>query len=530
MSRVFTAKRVIVFLVIVVIAGGIALFVAMGNKSSQSNNPGKTGTYAVKRGSMTISVTENGDIQAIKSKDINSEVEGRTTIISIVDEGIFITEEDVNEGKVLVELDSSEIKQRLTQQEISFLSAEASLAEATESLDIQKKQNESDIEKARMKMRFCLIDFKKYLGQVVAEEFLVDVSEDANAILQVAVLLDHLKLSGEASKKLKELKDNIVLTESKYVRAKDKLQSTRKLFAKGYVAEDRLKGDILDVNSLTIKMEKAEIELDLFRQYEFPKEAEKFYCDHTEAIRELDRTQAGARSKLAQAQARLGSRKATYQVQKQLLEKYQKQLKACVIKAPSPGQIVYSSTVDRWMRRNQPIEVGAEIRERQKIITIPGLTAMKVEINVHETWVDKVGIGQKAKITVSAFPEKEFTGKVIKKSPLAVAQHWLNEDLKTYATEVNIEGTHDFLKTGMSAKVVIIIEELEDILYVPLQSVVNREGKKLCYLDGSAGPKAREVETGAFNNDFVEIKSGLAEGDKVLLNPPRLSELKESES
>ena len=40
-----------------------------------------------------------------------------------------------------------------------------------------------------------------------------------------------------------------------------------------------------------------------------------------------------------------------------------------------------------------------------------------------------------------------------------------------------------------------------------------------------SGSKKREVETGSFNNDFVEIKSGLVEGDKVLLNPPRLGEL-----
>jgi multidrug efflux pump subunit AcrA (membrane-fusion protein) len=42
----------------------------------------------------------------------------------------------------------------------------------------------------------------------------------------------------------------------------------------------------------------------------------------------------------------------------------------------------------------------------------------------------------------------------------------------------------------------------------------------------SKEPKQREVETGAFNENFVEIKSGLAEGEKVLLNPPRAGESK----
>jgi multidrug efflux pump subunit AcrA (membrane-fusion protein) len=77
----------------------------------------------------------------------------------------------------------------------------------------------------------------------------------------------------------------------------------------------------------------------------------------------------------------------------------------------------------------------------------------------------------------------------------------------------------------MSAKVEVIIDELYDVLSVPIQTVTTQEGVKLCYVVTGSGPEKREVETGAFNNDFVEIKSGLVEGDKVLLNPPRVSEL-----
>ncbi|GAH45378.1 unnamed protein product, partial [marine sediment metagenome] len=123
-----------------------------------------------------------------------------------------------------------------------------------------------------------------------------------------------------------------------------------------------------------------------------------------------------------------------------------------------------------------------------------------------------------------AFPDKTFTGKVLKKAPLADSENWLNPDLKVYATDVSIDGTHEFLKTGMTAKVEIIIEELKDVISVPMQAVVNIEGKKVCFVSSGSGPERRQVETGAFNDSFVEIKSGLTEGDKVLLNPPRLIE------
>ena len=181
-------------------------------------------------------------------------------------------------------------------------------------------------------------------------------------------------------------------------------------------------------------------------------------------------------------------------------------------------------------RRNRPIEVGAEIHERQKIISIPDTSEMKVEIKIHENWVDKVDINQPAKIIVPAFPKEEFMGKVMKKSPLADQTNWYrNPDLKVYATDVCIEGEHKFLKTGMTAKVKIILDELKDVISVPLQTVVNRQGKKVCFVQTNSGVTSREVETGEFNDNFVEIKSGLRVGEMVLLNPPRLTETQDDQ-
>jgi multidrug efflux pump subunit AcrA (membrane-fusion protein) len=148
---------------------------------------------------------------------------------------------------------------------------------------------------------------------------------------------------------------------------------------------------------------------------------------------------------------------------------------------------------------------------------------MKVEVKIHETWIDKIEPNQPAEITIEAFPDKTFTGRVLKKAPLADAENWLNPDLKVYATDIAIDGTHDALKTGMTGKVTVIIDKLQDVLYVPIQSVVTVEDKKICYVAGSPAQK-REVETGLFNDNFVEIKSGLAEGEKVLLNPPKWTE------
>jgi hypothetical protein len=180
--------------------------------------------------------------------------------------------------------------------------------------------------------------------------------------------------------------------------------------------------------------------------------------------------------------------------------------------------------LDARQRSRELIEVGAEVRERQRIISIPDTSQMKVEIKVHETWIGKIQPGQAARISISAFPDKTFNGIVLRKAPLADPQNWRSPDLKVYATDVAIEGNYDFIKTGMSARVEVIIDRLQNVLTVPIQAVVTFEGKKYCYLHRSGRPVRQQVETGQFNANFVEIKSGLTEGDNVLLNPPRVKQ------
>jgi len=517
-------SKVIKLLLTIVLVSAIVAAAAFYYKNSNSVSPADiSGTYQVKPGNLKISVTENGDIRALNSKEITSKVEGITTIISIVDEGTIITPKDVNDGKVLVELDSSRIKEKLTTQEISYLSADASLTEARESLDIQKKQNESDIEAGKLAVRFALIDFRKYLGDYVAHRFLADLKTQTVDPDRILTLIDDPNLGGSALQQLRQLQDSITLAEMRYARAVDKLEGTKELFEQKYVAEIELKGDELEKQSLNVQVQQAKTALKLFKLYEFPKETERLICDYFEAQRKLDQIYASARSKLAQAQAALGSKKATFRLQKEQFEKYQDQLEACLIKAPAPGEVVYASSTERRGRRSspEPIEVGAEIRERQRIISIPDTSIMKVEIKIHETWINKIGLGQPAIIRVAAFPDQQFTGKVIRKSPLADPENWMNPDLKVYSTDVSIDGIYDYLKTGMTAKVEVVIDELENIISVPIQSVVNYQGKKVCYVVRKAKVQRTQVQTGAFNDTFVEIISGINQGDFVMLNPPR---------
>ena len=515
------ARRFLLILISVAVVVAIGLFGFLRQKVGgfDDSNPG-TGLFTVERGDLIISVTESGDIKAVKSVDIKSKVEGRNTIVDIVPEGTMITPEDVNDGKVLVELDSSKLKEQVAQKEIDFTTAEASFADANESYLIQVKQNESDVTAAELKVKFALMDFQKHLGGGIAQEVIGKMDSNPNLNPDMTSLInDPNSLGGAASQRVDTLQDAILLARGNLEKASDFLEGTQKLYDANYASELELKGAVLDVARYSIQEKAALKELKLYQLYDFPKEAETFLSNYNEAKLELVRTKARARAQLAQAKAKLVSAKARYELQKERLEKLHDQIEACVIKASAVGQVVYWSSTQQWSRVK--IEQGAEVPEGYKIITIPDASKMKVEIKVHETWIDKIEPNQPAKITIAAFPDKTFTGKVLKKAPLADQQNFLNPDLKVYVTDVSIGGTHDFLKTGMTGKVEVLIDELHDVLYVPIQSVVTVDEKEMCYVMASSRAEKREVKTGLFNDNFVEIKSGLNEGEKVLLDPPR---------
>ena len=523
------ARKSLIILIAVIVVIAIGAFGFLRPKAGGSGNSSTgTGLFTVERGDLTISVTESGDIKAVDSVDIKSKVEGRATIVNIVPEGTNITPEDVNDGKVLVEMDSSKLTEQLSQREIELSTADASFADANESFLIQVKQNESDVTAAKLKVEFALMDFHKYLGEGIAGEVLDKMVSDPNINPDMTSLInDPNSLGGEASKRIDTLRDAILLAQGGLEKAIDVLTGTQKLYDANYASELDLKSAKLDVDRFTVQEKGASKNLKLFKLYDFPKEARTFLSDYHEAKLELVRTEARARAQLAQARAKLKSADARFKMQTRRLEKLHEQIKACIIKAPAVGQVVYWSSTQQWSRYK--IEQGAEIPEGYKIITIPDASKMKVEIKVHENWIDKIQLGQKAKISIAAFSDESFAGEVLKKAPLAEPQRFLNPDLKVYPTDVSIDGTHDSIKTGMSGKVEILIDELTDVLYVPIQSVVTVDEKELCYVKAGGREEKREVVTGLFNDDFVEIKSGLTQGEKVLLDPPRwtASETKE---
>jgi HlyD family secretion protein len=190
------------------------------------------------------------------------------------------------------------------------------------------------------------------------------------------------------------------------------------------------------------------------------------------------------------------------------------------------------------------------------LMTIADMSTVNVEVKVDETSIDKVEVGQSAKIKVDAFGDTEITGIVRQKTPLAVGKSQTSGGLSTNinvqeAKEFRVvielmnlsEDVHGGLKPGMSATAEITTETVHNVIAVPLQAVIEKkpEGSPSPTIQGDTPPsteppknitgvyllegnKAKfvEVETGIIGESEREIKSGLKEGDEVITGPSRV--------
>ena len=476
---------------------------------------------------------QGGGVESEEKGEIKCEVEGRdgVKILKIVEEGYQVTEDDVKAKKVLVELDSADLRNRITQQEISLSSTAATLTDAQQSYAIQVNQNLSDVMAAVQKARFARMDFDKYMGDQAAEEIIAQLgikTELAEAIssppdkrprpqraatgsqgqrppsatsITGAGREQHglawsrpggtARFAGcrrtvtdppAARRAARPLRRHphrrppstspstrtstcwvtvrpgrssascgmpLQVAQKEQQQAQSTLDGTQRLFAKDFVTKTDLDRDQLAFENSVLKVKKADTAYSLFQKYEFPKAAEEALSKYTEALRELDRTKKGAISRLAQADAKLKSAQARYNVEDKQRKDLHKQLEKSTIRAPRPGLVVYGGGGEvRYWRNEEQIREGATVREGQTVVTIPDMTKMCIKVKIHESYIKRIQKGQKARITADAFPDRKLEGEVSQVGVLPDSENsWLNPDMKVYRTTITINGQTRLDKT-----------------------------------------------------------------------------------
>ncbi|MCB1095401.1 MAG: efflux RND transporter periplasmic adaptor subunit [Verrucomicrobiae bacterium] len=438
----------------------------------------------VKRGDFLVSIIEGGEVQAVNEVEVRNELEGSSRIIFIVKEGSF-----VRKGDLIVELDAGEAEDALNQQQISYEKSLAEFVAAENNLIITKSTAESATKTAELNVLFADMDLQKFNEMERSQEV-------RNAEIEIITAKEALEI------------------------AKEKLRWSKILTEKGFESKAKLDEHALAVTNQSLGLEKAENTQEMLKEFDLKKLEETYAAAVSEARRELERVKKQGDSTIAQAEADLNSAKATLDLSKSKLDKMKHQFEATKVYAPIDGLVVYATERSRWSNESM-IEEGATVRQRQALIKIPDTTQMKVQVEVDESNISQVRVGQPAFVVLDSMPDRNFRGEVTKVGLLPNPGDRFGGGTKKYSTEILItDQLPDGVKPSISARAEIVITNLQQVLTVPIQAVTTIKGKQYCYVRKLGGTESVPVEVGLFNNKFIEVTKGLKEGDEVLLAPP----------
>lgn len=287
---------------------------------------------------------------------------------------------------------------------------------------------------------------------------------------------------------------------------------TERMFRKGFVTKQQLEADQFGVQRSNLELKSAETALRVLRDFT------------------REKTLTGLKAVRDAAAARMRSELAAWNLEVGNLKKLEAQKAKCVIRAPQDGMVIYANERDRRSSGSEAsIEEGATVRERQTLIKLPDLNRMQVKAKIHETKVDLLRVGMPAQIRVQ---DRTYKGKVVAVANQPEPGSWFSASVKEYAATVAIRGEISSLKPGMTAEVEIFVADIPDALTVNVSAVVEKgAGKCYVWVVTENGPERRPVLVGRTNENVIEIKDGVVEGELVLLNPRAvLEEAREGEA
>ena len=152
---------------------------------------------------------------------------------------------------------------------------------------------------------------------------------------------------------------------------------------------------------------------------------------------------------------------------------------------------------------------------------------MRVKAKINESKMALVREGQKAIIVTDAYPDRPLDGVVAEVTPISIPIR--GSDVRIYYANVNIKEGFEGLRPGMSAEIVIEIEQKHEVTRVPIDAIRWVNGRSYVAIHDPKREEAgqppwrwQEIEIGLSDPRFAEVVTGLKPGDRVVANPAEL--------
>jgi len=181
--------------------------------------------------------------------------------------------------------------------------------------------------------------------------------------------------------------------------------------------------------------------------------------------------------------------------------------------APENGMVIYT--------RNGGTKVaeGSSVSAWNPVIAeLPDFSVMESITYVNEVDIQKVRVNQLVEIGLDAIPEKALSGVVT--SVANIGEQRQNSDSKVFEVVIEINESDSVLRPSMTTSNAITIEQIVDVVYVPLETVFEFNGLDVVYKKAGLGVERHQVWLGSMNENDVVVKAGVEEGDEMLMSMP----------
>ncbi|MFO7575342.1 MAG: HlyD family efflux transporter periplasmic adaptor subunit [Bacteroidales bacterium] len=202
------------------------------------------------------------------------------------------------------------------------------------------------------------------------------------------------------------------------------------------------------------------------------------------------------------------------QLEKSLNEAVTSMNKLFVI-SPARGIIIKRNnwtSGQKWAVGDQPFS-GSDI------IDLPDLAEMRALVKINEVDVARIFQGQRVEIRPDAYSDSVYQGRVESVAYLAQNKD-VRSKIKVFPTQIRINGQSGQLLPGLTVSCRIIVNELQDVMFVPIESLFRDETSEYVWLKAGSGFRRADVKTGAVNTNYVVVTEGLSENDLIALTDP----------
>lgn len=258
----------------------------------------------------------------------------------------------------------------------------------------------------------------------------------------------------------------------------------------GRIAKVHVKmGDYVTANQILVELEPDDYTIGLARTEASYKQSR----DNYERSQKLFAEKIISPQEFERAQTEFQINEAAYKEAKNKLEDTK-------IRAPFNGQIGFSDAT-----------LGALVSQSTPLLSVVDLSTVFVTVKLSDSYISQTKIGQSAEVSLSSFPGETFTGKVVQIAPAA------DKTSKTFPVKIALDNYSRRFKAGMLAEAKLRFNQRKDILKIPAEAIVDEVGTKAVYVVEKDTAHRRIVTPGVSDGRMVEIVSGLAEEEFVVI-------------